>query len=314
MKRHVILLFALIIAICTSQAAEIQKSTHIYDITTDGDTLRLDRYTSGDKTSPNPVVIFAFGGSFRTGSRDAKDYLQYFEFLATEGYDVVSIDYRTKMAGFNPAGGITGFVTSLQDAITAAVEDMLKATAFIISKSDDWNINPTAIIASGSSAGAITALQAENLISASGTPSFLPSGFNYAGVVTFAGAVCAAGAPSWNAERLCPMLMFHGDVDTTVPFKKAEAMGFGLYGSQFISDQLNEMKVPHELYIINQADHSVAVTPMKNNLYDILSFLHEFVDQRSDRVTIVNQSKPGAPKDYNTDFSIMDYVTSNMPR
>ena len=42
-----------------------------------------------------------------------------------------------------------------------AVEDFYDATGFVINQSSDWNIDVEQIVASGSSAGAITVLQAE---------------------------------------------------------------------------------------------------------------------------------------------------------
>ena len=308
------LLAALSVALFAGSAsAEIAKETYIYNITEQQDTLRLDYYSS-NCDSAAPLIIFAFGGSFRTGSRDASVYLPYFEFLTEHGYDVASIDYRTTMSSFDPSTGLIGFAIALQKAITTAVTDLYSATDYLIRNADALNIDTNRIIVSGSSAGAITALQAENLLSTgSQLATMLPGDFNYAAVISFAGAVCAAGTPKWNVEKICPMLLFHGDIDTTVPYDGIDAGGFGLYGSKFISNQLSDIDVAHELYVINQADHSVATSPMSENLWDILSFLHEFVDNHAKRVTVVNQSQPGAPKDYNTKFSLMDYINSNMP-
>ena len=41
-----------------------------------------------------PCMMFVFGGGFVGGQRDNELYTTYFDFLTSNGYDVVSIDYR----------------------------------------------------------------------------------------------------------------------------------------------------------------------------------------------------------------------------
>ena len=72
----------------------------------------------------------------------------------------------------------------MQHAIDTAVEDFYDATGFVINQSSDWNIDVEQIVASGSSAGAITVLQAEyDLCNGHELAKRLPTGFNYAGVI-----------------------------------------------------------------------------------------------------------------------------------
>lgn len=309
MKTFLTALFCAI-ALCAG-AVTVDKSTYVYAVRGQSDTLRMDRYAAAGGEALRPAVIFAFGGSFTHGKRDDVRYLDYFNFLARNGYVVLSVDYRTAMASYRGEGGVPGFAAALGNAVQTAVEDYISATAFALAAHEQLGIDPSRIVASGSSAGAITALQAEYVLASDST---ILGGFNYAGAVTFAGAVCTQGAPQWNASRTCPMMLFHGDVDTTVPFGALEAGGMGLYGSKAISDALAEAKVSHELYVINNADHSVAISPMQDNLYDILAFLREYVGTGLRRQTVVHQSLPGAPADYNTTFTLADYLRSNLGR
>src|SRR5574344_492276 len=46
-----------------------------------------------------PAVLFMFGGGFVEGTRNAKQYGQWFKMLTEDGYKVISIDYRL---GFKP--------------------------------------------------------------------------------------------------------------------------------------------------------------------------------------------------------------------
>lgn len=319
MRRTILSLICLMATFGAFSATQsrIEKNTYIYAIKGDADTLRLDKYDDPSlrNESKKPVVMFAFGGSFRSGARDAADYTRYFDFLAGHGYVVISIDYRTGMSEFKSSAGIGAFATDLQKSVSMAVEDLFSATAFTIQNSLEWGVDPEQIIISGSSAGAITVLQAEYAISnASPAVAILPESFNYAGVISFAGAICTTELPAW-ASSPCPILFFHGDADTVVPFDKATIDDIaGMYGSRFLSKQLSEIGIPHELYIIKGSGHEVATSPMNSNLYDILAFLKEFVEQRQNRITCSEQILPGAPTDYKTDFSIMDYIRANMPQ
>lgn len=124
-----------------------------------GDTLHLDFYAA-QSSAPAPVLIYAFGGGFKGGTRRSDSYNHMFDFMTRNGIAVVSIDYRTLLKEADPASmaSADGFKAALVEAIGAATADMLKATAFVYSKAGEWNIDPNLMFACGSSAGAITAL------------------------------------------------------------------------------------------------------------------------------------------------------------
>lgn len=48
-------------------------------------------------------MIFAFGGGFKGGDKADKGYIPYFEFLARNGFVVVSTDYRTTLKNLDPS-------------------------------------------------------------------------------------------------------------------------------------------------------------------------------------------------------------------
>lgn len=52
-----------------------------------------------------PTIIFAFGGSFARGRRDAENYLPWFKSMSLNGYRIVSIDYRLGLKGIDKVGG-----------------------------------------------------------------------------------------------------------------------------------------------------------------------------------------------------------------
>ena len=127
------------------------------------DTLRLDRYfLSGIEQTDSPVVVFVFGGGFRFGERYSEMFVPYFEFLARHGCTVASIDYRTMLGRitFDGRSSPVDFMNILQSAIDTAVVDLYDATQYIAQQREAWGIDPEKIVISGSSAGAITVLQA----------------------------------------------------------------------------------------------------------------------------------------------------------
>lgn len=265
-KRFIFILMACsLLSIATVvHAQHIDKQTYIFAIKK-VDTLKLDKYVMIDQiqgTQSKPVILFAFGGGFKGGRRDNPDYISYFHFLARAGYVVVSTDYRTQLKDIDKSeySDLQGFSSALQQAITCAVEDFGDATNYIIEHSVEWQINPAQIIACGSSAGAITALQAEyEICNQTAFADRLPANFNYAGVISFSGAICANGIPKWIMSP-CPLMLFHGDADSTVPFTKAvveEEMG--LWGSNFICMQLKEKETAYYFYIAEGIGHSLSI-------------------------------------------------------
>lgn len=306
-------LLAVFMAIATAFVKSEVKITETYDVN-GTDTLRLDFYRAETK-GESPVMIFAFGGGFKGGSRDDASFKPMFEYLVRNGVSVASVDYRTLLKDVTPERMMSaeGFKANLVAAIDTAAVDFLRATAYIISESGKLGVDTTRIFACGSSAGAITVLQAEytvcNLPEVAADCG-LPAGFNYSGVISMAGAVCSNGAPVWS-KRPCSMLLFHGDADAIVPFEKATLDGFGLWGSKAISDGLTAAGIPHRFHRVDGASHEVAGTPMTDNPGEIHDFIRAICEGRNDRITKTVEKRPGQ-EEYKTDFSILDYIKANL--
>lgn len=282
----------------------------------DGDTLRMDLYMpEGEADGTRPAVLFAFGGGFMGGERNNPEYREYFDFLADNGVVAISADYRTSLVKKAAPGQLTtpeGFAGAMVTAVSDAVSDFYTATGFVLAHAAEWGVDPGSIFASGSSAGAITALQAEyGLCNGVVPPGIFPAGFNYAGAVTFAGAICSEGAPVW-ASKPCPMMLFHGDADRNVPYATLSAGRMSLCGSQTVASSLEKAGVECEFVTVAGADHSVAISPMHDNLYAIMGFVKR-VASGKERLSInAVEFVPGAPKDYQTEFGIGDYIKANM--
>lgn len=312
MKRLILLaIFMLAIGAQSLHAEEKTpsgKTTHLYAVK-GADSLYLDHYAASVEGT-RPCVIFVFGGGFSHGVRDKKADLPYFEFLQRSGYDVVSIDYRLGMRDAKNVG-VLEFFPLFRNTINLAVEDLFSATSYILDHAEEWNIDPKAIIASGSSAGAITVLQGEHTICNKLPLSrLLPEGFNYAGIISFAGAVFSLeGSPEWSAAS-APTLLFHGNSDTQVPYNKMAIFGRGMFGSKYIAEQLQEVGAPYWFYSVEYQTHAMAGLPMHDNHAEILLFLDEFVAKgsRQQRTTHIRDLSLPERKTF---FLPTDYLNSN---
>jgi len=200
----------------TLSAGTLQKETRIF-AEMEGVTLKLDIYKTDSATIlPQPCLVFVFGGGFKEGQRDAEFYLPYFHYFAQKGFTVVSIDYRLGMKG-KDAPGVLNY-KPLQEAIGLAVNDLYTATNYLLENAGELNIDSSRIILSGSSAGAITVLQADYMERDNHpAANVLPEDFRYAGVISFAGGIFSTeGLPSYT-QRPAPTLFFHGSLISLYP-------------------------------------------------------------------------------------------------
>lgn len=193
----------------------------------DSSNLFLDIYapTPGSETcigeKVKPTVLFVFGGGFMEGHRNEPHYKQWFKMLVDEGYPVVSIDYRLGLKGFHGAGINKAFILATKNAIDMAVDDLYAATLWLLEHGGEYGVDARNMVVSGSSAGAITVMQAEfELANRTERCAMMPADFNYAGVMSFAGAIYSLhGTPKYGVEP-CPILLFQGVEDKIVAYGK----------------------------------------------------------------------------------------------
>lgn len=311
-----ILISALLCAgLCWSVAAQtgqVTKETYTFEKYR-AQPLHLDKYDVPSEQA-KPCVIFMFGGGFVTGTRASRYNVPFFYFLAENGYTVVSIDYRLGMQPLlsGKRTGILDFLFLLFRTVRNAATDLFDATSYVLSRADEWNIDRDMIITCGSSAGAVSVLQGEYLIckQAGVAKKRLPHDFNYAGVISFAGAVLTMDREPRFKKSPCPVLLFHGDADSNVPYNSLLAAGGGFYGSKVIAGELRKRGYPYRFYTFENAAHEIAVTPMTDNREEIILFLDELVrDKRQvmEDVTVRDESKPDVKKD----FKIKDFIRAN---
>ena len=309
MKRFI--LFVTLIFTMATTMAQTKPTTHCF---VEGkEPLYLDHYRA-EGEGLHPCVLFAFGGGFSHGNRADERYLPYFEMLLSEGFDVVSIDNRLGMAytldKSEDVGPLEG-AWAMYRSVNMAAEDVLRATNYIHTNAVKMGINIAQIVVSGSSAGAIAVLQAENHIAnRARAAKILSADYNYAGVVAFAGAIYSVlSEPSWR-DMPCPIMLFHGNADRNVPYRKATILATGFYGSDYIAEQLHNRGATYYFHSAHYRDHDLALSPLTDNHDEIRSFLCRCVLQ-GEKMQHTNEYVAEGVEPCETEFTIQEYLNSN---
>lgn len=309
-------IFTTLLLLCSYSlyAEGVVRQTFHY-ATHDGQELLLDRYMLDEACEESrPCMIFAFGGGFVQGARDTDFYQGYFERLADEGIVVVSIDYRLGLKTLPADGGIVAMIGAFDNAVTIAVEDIYAATNYVCDNAQEWGVDTSMIMLSGSSAGAISVVQAEWMrCNGDERAAVLPDGFRYAGIVSCAGAIFSIdGRPRFDSMP-APMMLFHGTSDSNVPYDHASMFGVGFYGSAYIVKQLDKLDASYWFYSAEYVDHTLAGTPLIDQCDLIMQFIRDFVYEGRRmriRTDVENLSLERQP----TRFRAMDYIRTNYAR
>lgn len=313
MKKIFLSGMAVLLTVLSASAVEVCKSTMLYAVK-GADSLYMDRYTTFRQSDgKRPCMIFLFGGGFTHGNRDAEMYRNYFNYLAAEGMDVISIDYRLGLRDAAPADFASPelFARKLIGAIRMAVDDLYSATAYVVGNADAWGIDAARIVSCGSSAGAITVLQGEYAL-CNGDPNaqVLPEGFRYAGVISFAGAIFQLGDDLIWQQKPAPLMLFHGTADSNVPYDVVRVPGAGFFGSKYIAGQLKRIQSPYLFYSVEGAAHELAENPMNDNRCEIDSFLRNLVYERQPWM-IDTEVETIGKTEVDGNFTLEDYIRSN---
>ena len=293
MIKKLLIIAAITMAGITSEDMLAQE----HSITPDGTYLFVQRDTcdlfmdvynpaSGSNTTAfgleKPTVIFMFGGGFIGGTRDDADYHKWFRQMTENGYRVISIDYRLGLKGSNKVG--VAQVNVLDKAIHMAVEDLFSATNFILDNADQFGVRPDNIVISGSSAGAITVMQAEyEIANNTAWASVLPAGFNYAGVMSFSGAILSREGKVDFKNEPCPTFMLHGTSDKLVPYNQIKLFNLGFFGGGKLVDRFKKYGLNYNMFHFVDYGHEIAGS-MGTTLELQIKFLETNVMQKKMRI------------------------------
>ena len=289
--KQIFLAIAALTAFCLSASAQNDllspDGTYMYERRDTCD-LFMDVYNPAEGSEDTfmgvrkPTVVFMFGGGFIQGTRDDKSYNSWFRMLTENGYRVISIDYRLGLKGATKVG--VAQVNLLDKAIHMAVEDLFCATNFIIENADQLGVDPSAIVISGSSAGAISVMQAEyEIANRTSWASVLPQGFNYAGVMSFSGAILSRKGKVKYQTAPCPTLMLHGTGDNLVPYKQIAFFNLGFFGGGKLVKRFQKFGYDYNMYHFVDYGHEIAGS-MYSTLDLQLDFLEKNVMQGKKRI------------------------------
>tara|TARA_R110002050_G_scaffold223672_2_gene359536 strand:- start:6888 stop:7730 length:843 start_codon:yes stop_codon:yes gene_type:complete len=209
-----------------------------------------------------PLLIYVHGGGFKSGDRaDGHDLARH---LASQNIACASISYTLNMK--NQSFSCDGKLSEKIKAIQVAASQLWHATSYLVGKSDLLNIDSSQIFLGGNSAGAETVLHAaywnrEQMQLYN--PKLLP-GFEYAGVISGAGAIMDLNLIT--EENKIPLMAFHGDADTLVPYGTAahhyctpNSSGWlMLFGSYSIVQHLHNIDGTYQLITFSGGGHSYA--------------------------------------------------------
>ena len=264
--RNCSLIILSVMAFCVPSSLFAQKmtpDTTVCFVQRDSISLYMDIYNpdpskviSGEGKE-RPTIIHIFGGGFKEGSREETWLRPWFRQMNSLGYRMITIDYRL---GLKDVKGVTQskFAELLDKAIDLAVEDLFSATAYLVENGAALGIAPHNIVVTGSSAGAITAQQAEyELCARTPMTSVLPKDFNYVGIMAFAGAVLTDGELSY-ASKPCPVMMFHGTEDELVPYEIAQTGKVRFNGPCTVQKALEKAGGAYRFYRFPGINHAVA--------------------------------------------------------
>lgn len=221
--------------------------------------LLLDVYMpQGDQLAQRPLIVFAHGGSFVSGSKESADIVEMCRKYAKMGYVTASIAYRLGFGEFIPNADLA------TKAVVRATHDMKAAIRFFrkdAATTNEYKIHPDYIISAGVSAGAFMALHAAYMNEESELPDWTDlTGFGgvegtsgnagyssgVRGVVNLCGAI---GDTSWIKQGEVPCVSMHGTTDNVVPYGTAVINVFTFIalfevdGSASVTNRLNNLGI-----------------------------------------------------------------------
>lgn len=241
-----------------------------------------------------PTIIFVFGGGFIEGSRNEEQYLPWYRKLTENGYRVVAIDYRLGLKGSKSVG--LASVNTLDKAIHIAVDDLFCATRFLIDNAESLGIDPDRIVISGSSAGAITVLQADyELCNRTEYASILPPDFKYQGVMAFSGGILSRNGKVKYEERPSPTAFFHGTADKLVNYKQIVFANLGFFGSDRLADRFARFGYNYNILRYHEHGHEIAGI-MGMTVPEQLRFLENNVMKGIESILDITVKDPRIPK------------------
>lgn len=227
----------------------------------------------------HPCLLFVYGGGFVQNNQREKSVVEYCRRMADKGFVAVATDYRLGLKGVK-SNNMLSMAGNLENAIKIATEDLFSAVKYLVEYSQELCIDPEKIILAGSSAGAITVLQADyELGNRTSLAAAMPEGFRFAGVISFSGAIFSRkGKCEWTVQPPAPTLFLHGTSDELVTYKQIKFFKMGFFGTDPLVERFEKFDYPYMCLRFGNRYHEVAA--FMNTCFDQeLWFIDKYVFQ-----------------------------------
>ena len=267
MKRTVIILTTILLLLLPG-ALQAQSSSlpkcETYTFVERDSALKLDVYRPEQPREDKAAVMTVFGGGFFSGARDNREMKEWADALLDRGFTVISIDYRL---GFKDSVMVASHSKLLQltdlfrFCIDIATEDCASAVAWVYSNAQMLDIDPSKLILTGSSAGAITVLQLDySRANSLEQASALPTGWKPAAVIPYSGGImCHKRELKW-ADDPAPTMLMHGKKDKIVTYKSfGLPFSLKMFGGKKVDKAMNRQDIPHWFISFDDIGHEVAI-------------------------------------------------------
>jgi len=261
---------------------QVDKKTYVY-AKKDEQKLRLDVYApKKDKAKQRMCMVWMHGGGFAGGTRDNKAEVDLMEIAARKGYVAVSISYRLTRKG--KSFSCDASREEKMETFRLASQDLWDAIYYMYDNSEQFAIDPEALIIGGSSAGAEGVMNAVYMRDwlYEGTSKY--DSIQPAAIFTLAGAMI--DARYINKDNAVPAVMFHGTDDNLVPYATAphhycnpDDIGYiWLDGSKTIAEKLQSLRSSYLLYTFEKARHEISGIPF-DRLNSVFEFLYQIIKE-----------------------------------
>ena len=233
--------------------------------------LGMDLYDPADTLQGRPCVIFIYGGGFMQNNQKDPSTISFCRRLADDGFVTFAIDYRLGLKETKSRGTLS-LIRPTQNAVRMAAEDLFRALNCILENAAEFRVDPAKIVLVGSSAGAITALQADyELGNRTPMTALIPESFRFAGVVSFAGAIFSSqGRVRYRVHPPAPTFFLHGTADRLVNYGSIRFFNLGFFGTKSLVRRFEKFSYPYVVKRFKDEGHVVAAKMLKE--YDALKW------------------------------------------
>ena len=272
--KHLLTLLTLTCLSCFTLFSQEPDRSIVYAVDS-GQVLGMDLYAPKDDAQRHPCIIFIYGGGFSENNQKAETTRAFCRRAADDGFVAFAIDYRLGLKGFVSRGRL-GMIRPTQNAIRMATEDLFRALTCILENAEALKVDPAKIVLVGSSAGAITALQADyELGNRTPMTALIPEDFRFAGIASFAGAIFSSdGAVKYRVHPPAPTFFLHGTADKLVTYKSITLFKLGFYGAKPLIKRFEKAGYPYVAMRFKDEGHVVSTKMLKE--YDALMW---FINQ-----------------------------------